>query len=346
MQNEQQDNFIFKELKGNPFDPKFVLENYPFTQANFYGEWQKASGRKVREFVVLKGEDSFSYLQAIEYPLMLGKKFVYIPYGPLVKTYSDSLISFIRENLKQIYSKDAVFVRFDFFPKPEDESLVFVAKRFIRVPKFAQNSAMFQPRLEWVLSLDGSEDEILSGMHKNTRYSIRIAEKNNVQSEIIKEDLDKHFEIFYELMQKTAKRNGFSLHVKDYYKTVFESINKNRNGFLILSKIKEKVVVAELFVICCDTVTYLFAGSSDEERGACPTYSAQWTAIRYAKSLGLNYYSFGGIAEEGDRKSGWHGLTSFKRKFGGMEVRHADFYDLIINPIWYVAYFVRKLIKS
>lgn len=346
MQNTETDNFIFKEIKGDSFDRRLVLENYPFTQADFYGEWQKASGRKVREFAVSKGQKVVSYLQAIEYPLMFGKKFLYIPYGPLVKTYSDSLIAFIKENLKKVYSKDAVFIRFDFFPKPEGESLGFVSKRLFRVPKFAQNSAMFQPRLEWVLSLDKSEDEILSGMHKNTRYSIRIAEKNNVQSEIIKEGLDKHFETFYELMQKTAKRNGFSLHIKDYYKIVFESINKNRNGFLILSKIKDRVVVAELFVTCCDTVTYLFAGSSDEERSACPTYSAQWTAIRYAKSLGLNYYNFGGISEEGDKKSGWYGLTSFKRKFGGMEVRHSIFYDLILNYFWYVSYFLVKLFRS
>lgn len=346
MQNTETDNFIFREIKEAIFDRSLILKNYPFTQANFYGEWQKASGRKVREFVILQGEDTVSYLQAVEYPLMFGKKFVYIPYGPLVKTYSDSLISFIKNNLKRIYSNDAIFVRLDFTPSLNDNESKIADLLLFKVPKFAQNSAVFQPRLEWVLALDKKEDEIFSGMHKNTRYSIRIAEKNNVQSEIIKQDLDKYFDIFYELMQKTAKRNGFSLHIKDYYKTVFESIGKNKNGFLVLSRIKDKVVVAELFVICCDTVTYLFAGSSNEERSACPTYSAQWTAIKYVKSLGLKYYNFGGVAEEGDRKSGWHGLTSFKRKFGGFEVRHSDFYDIVLNYFWYFLYFTLKSIRK
>jgi len=346
MRNTETDNFIFQELKDELFDPVLVLENYPFTQADFYGEWQKASGREVRRFTVSEGKDTVAFLQAIEYPLMFGKKFVYIPYGPLVKRYSDSLVYFIKENLKRIYSKNAVFVRFDFTPIINEEQSSFMKKHFFLAPEFAQNSAMFQPRLEWILPLEKSEDEVLTGMHKNTRYSIRMAEKNNVETEIIKENLNQYFEDFYHLMRKTAIRNGFNLHTKKYYQVVFDSIEKSKNGFLILAKIKGEIVVAELFVICGDTATYLFAGSSDEGRNMCPTYSAQWSAIRYAKKLGLRYYNFGGIAEEGDKKSGWHGLTSFKKKFGGIEVIHSDFFDLVLNPIWYAAYFLRKLIKN
>jgi lipid II:glycine glycyltransferase (peptidoglycan interpeptide bridge formation enzyme) len=346
MENEQLNNLIFKEIKDELFNPSLVLKNYPFTQAEFYGEWQKSSLRVVRRFVVLSDKEVIAFMQAIEYPLMFGKKFVYIPYGPIIKNYSQSLISFIKNNLKNIYSKDIVFVRFDFSPTLNKEEYVLIKKLLFLVPEFAQNSAMFQPRLEWVLSLGKTEEEILMGMHKNTRYSIRVAEKNNVETEIIKENLNKYFEDFYSLMKETSLRNGFNLHTKKYYQIVFDSIENNKNGFLVLAKIKGKIVVAELFVFCSDTVTYLFAGSSDDGRSMCPTYKAQWEAIKYSKSLGLNYYNFGGIAKDEDKKSGWHGLTSFKKKFGGVEISHSVFFDLILNPVWYFIYFVRNLIRG
>lgn len=342
----EENNFILEEKEEDNFDLSVYFQSLPFTQAEFYANWQISSGRKVRRFVVKDKEKIVAFIQAIEYPLMFGKRFVYIPYGPVIKDFSKELIYFIKNQLKDIYKEKAVFIRFDFTPSLSDKEKEDLNSIYFKAPNFAQKSAIFQPRLEWVLSLDKSEQEIFDGMHKNTRYGVRTAEKRGVKSEIIKEDFLKYFDSFYTLMKETGERNDFRLHPKEYYQIVFESIEKNKNGFLVISKIGEEIVVAELFIISGDTVTYLFAGSSDKHRSSCPTYLAQWSAIKYSKQLGAKFYSFGGVSEENDEKTGWQGLSNFKRKFGGFELKHSDFYDLIVNYFFYLFYLFVKIIKK
>ena len=91
---------------------------------------------------------------------------------------------------------------------------------------------------------------------------------------------------------------------------------------------------------------YVFGGSSTEERNRMPTYAAQWKAIVQAKKVGCTTYNFGGVAPVGNMYKGWEGLTIFKQKFGGYEVRHSDFYDAVIQPFWYHLYNARKLVKK
>jgi lipid II:glycine glycyltransferase (peptidoglycan interpeptide bridge formation enzyme) len=77
-----------------------------------------------------------------------------------------------------------------------------------------------------------------------------------------------------------------------------------------------------------------------------PTYLAQWKAITHAKKIGCVDYDFGGIANDNKMYKGWEGLTAFKKKFGGREVRHSDFFDVVVQPFWYHLYNLRKLLKK
>lgn len=76
-----------------------------------------------------------------------------------------------------------------------------------------------------------------------------------------------------------------------------------------------------------------------------PTYLAQWKAIVYAKDKGYAYYNFGGITTDTIYK-GWEGLTLFKKKFGGREVKHSSFFDVVGSPLWYRLYTIRKWVKK
>ena len=59
-----------------------------------------------------------------------------------------------------------------------------------------------------------TEKRIALGMHEKTRYSIRLAEKKGIAVEIVTNNFEKYFEIFYKLMEGTAERNSFGLHQK------------------------------------------------------------------------------------------------------------------------------------
>jgi lipid II:glycine glycyltransferase (peptidoglycan interpeptide bridge formation enzyme) len=335
--------FKLREIgKDENFDPNSLCDNAPFTQASFYGDWQKNLGRVVRRFLINDGDKIVAYFQLIKYPLLLGKSYLYIPYGPIIKEFSKDFFINLKQELKQIAkTENCIFIRLDFTPPISDDIL---SNFFTKAPFYTYHSAYFQPRAEWFLSLEKSEDELLAAMRKAGRYAIRLSERKGITAEIITKDFERYFDIFYSLMTETAKRNGFSLHQKSYYENIFKNLPPN--SYLSIAKYGQKILVANLIIVFGKVANYVFGGSSNEERNRMPTYLAQWKAICYAKKLGCNFYNFGGILTENKIYKGWEGLTTFKKKFGGKEIRHSNFFDVVINPFWYWLYNLRKCIKK
>ncbi|MEX0918906.1 MAG: peptidoglycan bridge formation glycyltransferase FemA/FemB family protein [Candidatus Paceibacterota bacterium] len=338
-------NYEFREIRNDEtFDPSIICVDIPFTQVSFYGDWQKSLGRETKRFLVSSDKEIVAYFQLVKYPLLLGKSYFYIPYGPVTKDFSKEFFADLKKELSRISKAEkVVFVRLDFTPQISNEIL---SDFFTKAPLYTYHSAYFQPRLEWFLGLEKPEDEILKEMHEKTRYSIRLAERKEITAEIITKDFEKYFETFYLLMTGTAKRNGFSLHQRDYYKNIFQNLSKTENNYLAVAKYEQKVLAIDLVIVFGKIANYVFGGSSNEERNRMPTYLAQWKAICYAKQLNCSYYNFGGISTENKIYKGWDGLTIFKKKFGGQEVTHSDFFDLIVNPFWYYLYNFRKRIKK
>lgn len=338
--------FELREIKDDEsFDLGYLGNNIPFTQANFYGDWQKNLGRSIRRFLVYGDKKFVAYFQLIKYPLVFGKSYLYAPYGPIVEDLSESFFVYLKQELKKIAKmENAVFVRLDFTPTVSSDTL---SKFFIKAPFYTYHSAFFQPRLEWFLNLKKSEDDLLMAMHEKTRYSIRLAEKKGITTEIITENFEKYFEIFHELMTKTANRAGFSLHQKSYYENIFRNLSKVENSYLSTAKYKDKTLCVYLVVPYDKTANYLYGASSNEERNRAPTYLAHWTAIKHAKMLHCDYYNFGGIEKENNLLNNkMITLTLYKKKFGGQEVVHSDFFDVVITHFWYFLYNLRKRIKK
>ncbi len=338
---------VFDETTFNPLE---LYKETPFTQAFFYGEWQENIGRRVRRFVAKDADEMIACFQVITYPLIRGKNYLYIPYGPVIKEGMDesffiNLKTFLQ---KKVQEENAVFVRLDFSPtiSKGSEAEKHIQKIFRRTPLYATHSAYFQPRDEWFLDLHETEENLLKSMHPKTRYSIKLAEKKGVTVEIIEKNLSAYFEIFYALLHETATRNKFHLHSKEYYKHIFENCDKNNNAFLAIARYNNKIVAADLVVIYGTIAHFVFGGSSNEDRNVAPSALLQWKAIVRAKKLGCESYSFGAISPEKGTHTQWDGLSTFKIKFGGRRVIHSDFYDLIVQPLWYHLYNFRKLLKK
>jgi len=336
--------FQLTELaKNESFDLGGFYAEAAFTQADFYADWQRSLGRKVKRFTVKDGVETVAYFQMIKYPLLLGKSYFYVPYGPILKNNDESLLIFLKQEIKKIsQAEKAVFTRLDFTPVITNEIL---NKVFTKSPLYTYHSSFFQPRTEWFLGLEKTETELLADMHKNHRYSIRVAEKEKVNVEIVIENFEKYFETFYELMAGTAERNNFKLHPKNYYKNIFQNLSKI-NAHLAVAKYNEKILVIDLVIIYRGVANYVFSGSSNEERDKMPTYLALWKSILQSKALGCKYYNFGGISAENRPEKSWEGLTAFKKKWGGQEISHSDFFDLVANPFLYHLYNLRKFLKS
>jgi len=333
-------NFSLRELdKDQFFNPLDIRSDTPFTQAGFYGDWQKSLGRGVFRFLILHDGAPACFFQLITYPLLFGKRYGYIPYGPISKEYSEELLRFLRHEIIRIAEeKDLVFIRLDFTPSITDNRLLDAL--FVRSSRATYHAAHFQPRAEWVMALDKPESELFSSLDKKTRYSIRMAEKKGVAIEIVRTNFLFYCERFCELMEETAARNRFSLHSKAYYTGIFKGLSSDC-AFLSVARLGDLIIAIDLIVVYGKTANYVFGASSSANRDALPAYAAQWAAIGEALRRGCARYNFGGISL-GDAYKGWEGLTTFKKQFTGSVWRHSDFYDVVRKPLWYRAYVLRK----
>jgi lipid II:glycine glycyltransferase (peptidoglycan interpeptide bridge formation enzyme) len=337
--------FVFKEVGNNEtVDLSALFKEVPFTQASFYGEWQRGLGRKVKSFLAYTGDEVVAYFQLIKYPLLSGKSYFYIPYGPVSKYFSEDFLLALKQELRRIAkAENVVFVRLDFVPPIASNVL---NKFFTRSRPSTYHSAYFQPRVEWFLNLEKPLEQLLNEMHEKTRYSIRLSEKRGITTEVITENFAEYFPIFYELMSETARRNGFHLHPEQYYRNVFQSLPEIPGSFLSVARYGERILAIDLVIVFGRIANYVFGGSSSEERNRLPAYAGLWRAICQAKKAGCVDYNFGAISAPGDSYKGWDGLTAFKKKFGGRIVTHSDFFDMVVSPIWYWLYNIRKWLKS
>ncbi|MDX1607971.1 MAG: peptidoglycan bridge formation glycyltransferase FemA/FemB family protein [Candidatus Spechtbacterales bacterium] len=181
-----------------------------------------------------------------------------------------------------------------------------------------------QPQRTTILDLTKDKEEILAGMHKKTRYNIRLAGRRGVK---IAESED--FESFWKLMRKTAQRDKFHTHSKDYYEKLL-GLNMAK---LYFAKKEDKLHAAAITLFYKGRATYLHGASDYKYRRDMAPHLLHWQIILDAKEQGLKEYDLWGIDEKK-----WPGVTRFKRGFEGEEVEYIGSWDIPLQKFWYNLY--------
>jgi len=343
-------HIAFRKLSFDESCDEFLhTHQAPLTQSLMYALWHHNMGKVIHRYSIEINENSvkqIGYIQAIEVPLFLGKKYLYAPYGPVINPkYAHLVMPRIANEMRTIAKGiNASFFRLDCTPTFLDTTPL-LKKYFCKSPKKTYKGSAFQPRAEWVLDLRPNIESLLADIHTKTRYCIRTAEKRNCSVQIITENFKAHFDIFTSLMKETATRNGFNLHNESYYKSIFDILDTTHQGYLVTTTVAGTITNCMLFVRFGDTVMYIFGGSTTDQKNVPASHLALWHSIRHAKVLGAVFFNFGGISSDEHPNPSLANLTQFKMRFGGSLVRHSDFYDLIINRFIYVLFVLRKFFR-
>jgi lipid II:glycine glycyltransferase (peptidoglycan interpeptide bridge formation enzyme) len=295
-----------------------------FLQSAEWLDFQEAMGRKTWRLAAVDEQENITALcGTIEHTVRLGKKYFYIPHGPIGE--SEKLIN---EVIKIARQENAIFYRIEPTEKLQATSYKL------------QETSPVQPKHTLVLDLNKSEEDLLSAMHEKTRYNIRLAEKKNL-SLIDGAEAKIKFENFWKLMEETTKRDKFRPHQKKYYQTILEKISgdgkKEMRAEIKIVYCGDKPVAAAIVGYFGDTVTYLHGASSNEYRNLMAPYFLHWEIIKNAKQAGCRYYDFWGIDE-----TKWPGVTRFKKGFGGFEINYPGAFDLPLSKTWYTIYNLAK----
>ena len=336
-------------------DDKFVenMLNTPFQQSDFYGKWRKESGYDIKIIeAVENGEKVFSGL-FISCNLMFGKRFFVSHIGPVVKKkfFNTKNIKIFKKEITKILNWDnnTVFIRMDFGKFDSKTVNRFFKKAF----KKTYQGSCFQPRTDWIINLNLSNDKILKGMHKKSRYDLKLAQKNNLKVDIIENNFLKYFNSFIKVQKETARRNKNFIDEK-YFKNIFNSLESGETkGFLVivLDESGSNIITMNLIILYGDTAYFAFGASSKKDRNLGSNYIANWEAIKKAKMENYEFYNFGGYYDKNNlevnikflKKS--YGYSRFKKRFGGQKLQYNDFVDIVWNKFWYLIFVLYKYYK-
>ncbi len=297
-----------------------------FLQTQNWLDFQKYIGRKTWAF-----DDGKIKANIIQHDLPFGKNYLYIPHGPEISF--DAISGGIKNELAQFvaYLKNlareekSIFVKIE----PLDDK----AMEFLYGLGFKKSLKKIQPQRSVIINLEKSEDELLSVMHHKTRYNIKIAEKNNIE---VKGSSD--LSAFLQLLNKTAKRDRFGTHTKNYYEKLLSFFGEGEmKTDLILASFEGKPVAGALILSAGGTCYYLHGASDYNYRAMMAPYALHWENIKYLKQHNFKFYDLWGI--DANR---WPGVTRFKLGFGGHEIEYPGSFDLPVSRFWYLIYKVAR----
>lgn len=322
--------------------------NIAFTQTREYLKWHESIDEKTFYKEFFENIDGQEQLVAISASFVLELKIgkvLYVPYGPTIIKKTSHIVDKVLEYLQNLAKKEnCVFVRLENIcpvSRKQNVSLFLPAKKI-----FAKEG-IFQPRMEWWLDLKTSEETLYDNFHKDHRYSIRRAQKENIQVEVITSNFIAYFQSFWKILKETSERDGFHLYPEKYYQALFETTHTKTelDKFLVFTKDRGEYLSVALVVVNDKVANLVFAGSVTVGREKGFNHLMQWESVKKAQQLLCEYYNFGGIYEDGYGKESLRGVTNFKKRFGGFVKFHGDFLDIPVKKFQYFLYLIYKMLK-
>lgn len=250
--------------------------------------------------------------------MLFGFSIGYIPKGPIGlfrKEFFDEVLLYCRNNKVIVL-----------YVEPDSWEEEF-GNQCLKNLDFSESGISIQPRRTILVSLEGSENDLLERMKQKTRYNIRLAQKKEI---FVEKSTD--IEAFVRLIKETGERNQFGVHSPAYYRKVYEIFSKEKYCELLIAKYQGTPLAALMIFFRGDRAWYFYGASCEKERNRMPTYLLQWEAMRLAAKRGCTKYDLWGVPDYDEetlektfasREDGLWGIYRFKRGFGGKLIRSA-----------------------
>jgi lipid II:glycine glycyltransferase (peptidoglycan interpeptide bridge formation enzyme) len=201
----------------------------------------------------------------------------------------------------------------------------------------------------WAIDLSASEEELMNGMRKTTRYLVRRGLKDGVRIDM--NDSLTSLDEFWKLYEVTFSREDFTPFSRTFIEKEFNSFHKYQNASFFLGEPPPKFAqegasgfTAGSLVVFTKSSGFYHQGASIHTKIPVP-YVLQWHSMLEAKKRGCQFYNLYGIYHPGRTPRAWQGLTLFKQGFGGFEIQYLPTQDYIVSPKYFFSYAVDKYIS-
>ncbi|MFS8131371.1 MAG: lipid II:glycine glycyltransferase FemX [Candidatus Dojkabacteria bacterium] len=317
-------SFEFRKIEQG----ESVANGSLFMHTNKWVEFQRALGRNVSQYLILKDGQQIGYLY-IENNYRKLAKYAYSPFGPVISQqfqtveFFNDLNSFMK---KYIHDNDLNVFRFDPFKWNLDLTVKLLHAGFKRT------LAAVGPKYMWEISLDKTEDELLADMKKVARYNIKQSEKAGITivQTSTQENKDELVKEFYKILEETTKRQGFASFDWLYFQKQSEILGLGNGCELFLAKYNGQYVSGAWVNYSEDTVSYTHGGSihNPEIQKFGASYLLHWTIIKHSKNMGKKFYNMWGVVPDEVTDAPLKGVSDFKKRFGGQMIENIGGFEV------------------
>lgn len=328
-QREEWNAFVLRE-------PRFSL-----LQSWEWGEIKKRLGWEAFRIAVRQDNQIAAAAQMLVKQLPIGNlSIAYIPRGPVGQWTEPEIYERLFPALHQIARQEhAIFLKVE--PTVPD------GKTLLAQDRFRSSNCTNQPCATIVLDMAPNLDTIFSQMRKSARRKIKDGPRKGLSLRIgTKADLP----IFYDLMQLTTERAGFTIRPYKYYQTEFGSLADLRRGIMLFAYYEDQPVAVNVSYTFGEHAAFFHQASSLNTCKANPNYFLVWEAIKLLKEKGCHSYDLWGIPDEiggiiaqngelpnYERTDGLWGVYKFKSGFGKNVVLYPGAVDHVYQPIPYLS---------
>jgi peptidoglycan pentaglycine glycine transferase (the first glycine) len=262
--------------------------------------------------------------------LPAGQRLAYVPRGPIASDQSQ-----LQDALARLAAlareRRAIFLKVDPEIDVDRGRAPLGAAGFRRAPDIQPVVATLE------LDLAPEEDALFAALEKDTRWSVRQAEKRGVSIRDASGDGD--LRALYGLYAETGQRAGFITRTWDYYRRMWGTLVDAGHAKVRLAEKEGKPIAGALTWRCGDREVYQSAATNEAGRSAYAAYGLLWRCIIEARKGGARRFDFGGIPTDLTRKDDpMYGPYLFKKGFGGTPRRFVGAHDAVPNEIVYRAY--------
>lgn len=310
---------------------------------DFLHDWAWAEvaafdGQPQRRYVLEDSGAIVALVAAQERPVWGGRTFWYVPHGPVLD-YADPAagdrIRAVAIGLREVARQHrAIAVKLEPRVEADAPELAALDRRGLR----ARPEALQVTHTRIVELVD--DEALLAGFDKDTRYSVRRAEREGVVVEVAEDATDTTaIDALHALVGETQRRAGFPMPALERYRIAWRALAGAGRAVILEARHDGTLLASGMVVIEGTQSFYLFSGSRREERGETKRYASyalQWAMMRLARERGARHHDLWGVAPpDAGPEHAWHGVGLFKKGFGGREVTWAGSWDLVVDPTLY-----------
>lgn len=297
-------------------------------QSAAWGRIRQAQGWRAEQ---LRVGDPLPLALVLWKDLPAGLRFAYVPRGPVFDHREPAQLEAALEALRRRAREErAIFLKVDPEVPRERDDLLAVYRRC----GFARSAEDVQPVLATLeIDLRRQEEAILADLDKDTRWSVRQAERRGV--EVAERADDAALAAFYEIYALTGRRARFITRARDYYLAVWGALLSAGYASLLVALVEGRIVAGAMLFWCGNRAIYMYGASDDVARRTFATYGLQWRCIRLARERGCARYDLGGVPLDPAARDPMRGVYLFKKGFGGARREFAGAHDTTPRPLLY-----------